>query len=138
MVGVPTALICMLVSGIIWGGFIGNKIFTELPVNVEEIKDDGKEMPPFGLVLGVILIPLVLILLSTLSTYMPIPASEQNILGFLGKPFLALMIATLAAMYFLGIRRGFTGAQSLRPVGMILLVIASGGVIRWMLQDSGL
>ena len=46
MVGVPTALICMLVSGIIWGGFIGNKIFTELPVNVEEIKDDGKEMPP--------------------------------------------------------------------------------------------
>ena len=145
MVGVPTALICMLVSGIIWGGFIGNKIFTELPVNVEEIKDDGKEMPPFGLVLGVILIPLVLILLSTLSKYMPIPVSVQNILGFLGKPFLALTIATLAAMYFLGIRRGFAGAQlkkildhSLRPVGMILLVIASGGVIRWMLQDSGL
>lgn len=111
MVGIPTALICMLVSRIIWGGFIGNKIFTELPVNVEEIKDDGKEMPPFGLVLGVILIPLVLILLSTLSNYMPIPASVQNILGFLGKPFLALTIATLAAMYFLGIRRGFTGAQ---------------------------
>ena len=42
---------------------------------------------------------------------MPIPASVQNILGFLGKPFLALTIATLAAMYFLGIRRGFTGAQ---------------------------
>ena len=48
-------------------------------------------------------------------------------------------------MYFLGIRRGFTGAQikaifdkSLKPTGMILLVIASGGVIRWMLQDSGL
>ena len=131
MVGVPTALICMLVSGITWGGFIGNKIFTELPVNVEEIKDDGKEMPPFGLVLGVILIPLVLILLSTLAKYMPVPVSVQNILGFLGKPFLALTIATLAAMYFLGIRRGFTGAQlkkildhSLRPVGMILLVIA--------------
>ena len=42
-------------------------------------------------------------------------------------------------------QRGFTGEQlkkildhSLRPVGMILLVIASGGVIRWMLQDSGL
>ena len=63
---------------------------------------------------------------------------------FMADP-MRLMIATLAAMYFLGIRRGFTGAQlkkildhSLRPVGMILLVIASGGVIRWMLQDSGL
>lgn len=61
MVGVPTALICMMVSGIFWGSFIGNKIHTELPANVEEIKDDGKDLPPFGLVLGVILIPLVLI-----------------------------------------------------------------------------
>ena len=146
MVGVPTALICMLVSGIIWGNLIGSRIFTELPANVGEIQDeDEREMPPFGLVLGVILIPLVLILLSTLSKYLPIPEAVQNVLGFIGKPFLALTIATLAAMYFLGIRRGFTGAQlkkildhSLRPVGMILLVIASGGVIRWMLQDSGL
>lgn len=145
MVGVPTALISMLVAGIVWGQFIGTKIFTELPTNVGEIKDDGKELPSFGLVLSIILIPLVLILLSTLSKYLPVGKSVQDILGFIGKPFIALTIATLAAMYFLGVRRGFTGAQlkkildhSLRPVGMILLVIASGGVIRWMLQDSGL
>ena len=145
MVGIPTALICMIVAGVIWGRFIGNKVFTKLPVNVEEIKEDSKELPLFGLVLGVILIPLVLILVSTVSKYMPVPVDVKNVLGFIGKPFLALTIATLAAMYFLGIRRGYTGAQlkkildhSLRPVGMILLVIASGGVIRWMLQDSGL
>ena len=84
------------------GSFIGNKIHTELPANVEEIKDDGKELPPFGLVLGVILIPLVLILLSTLSKYMPLPAGVQDVLGFIGKPFLALTIATLASMYFSG------------------------------------
>ena len=145
MVGIPTALICMIVAGVVWGRFIGNRIFTGLPVNVEEIKDASRELPPFGLVLGVILIPLILILISTVSKYMPIPEGVQNVLSFIGKPFLALTVATLAAMYFLGIRRGYTGAQlkkildhSLRPVGMILLVIASGGVIRWMLQDSGL
>lgn len=145
MVGVPTALICLVVAGVIWGRFIGDKVFTKLPVNVQEIKEDSKKLPPFGLVLGVILIPLVLILISTISKYLPIPANIQNVLAFIGKPFLALTIATLAAMYFLGIRRGYTGEQlkkildhSLRPVGMILLVIASGGVIRWMLQDSGL
>lgn len=145
MVGVPTALICMVAAGVIWGRFIGDKVFAKLPVNVQEIKEDSKELPPFGLVLGVILIPLVLILISTISKYLPIPANIQNVLSFIGKPFLALTIATLAAMYFLGIRRGYTGEQlkkildhSLRPVGMILLVIASGGVIRWMLQDSGL
>lgn len=137
MVGIPTALICMIVAGVIWGRFIGNKVFTKLPVNVEEIKEDSKELPPFGLVLGVILIPHVLILVSTVSKYMPIPVDVKNVLGFIGKPFLALTIATLAAMYFLGIKKGYTGAQlkkildhSLRPVGMILLVIASGGVIR--------
>ena len=145
MVGIPTAIAAMIVSGIIWGRFIGTKIFTKLPVNVQEIKDDGKELPPFGLVLGVILIPLILILVSTISGYMPVPDTLKNILGFLGEPFAALTIATLAAMYFLGIRRGYSKEQlkkvldhSLRPVGMILLVIASGGVIRWMLQDSGL
>ena len=145
MVGIPTALICMVVAGVIWGRFIGDKVFTKLPVNVEEIKDEPKELPPFGLVLGVILIPLVLILISTISKYLPIPANVQNVLAFIGKPFLELTLATLAAMYFLGIKRGYTGEQlkkildhSLRPVGMILLVIASGGVIRWMLQDSGL
>lgn len=145
IVGIPTALICMVVAGVIWGRFVGDKVFTKLPVNVEEIKDEPKELPPFGLVLGVILIPLVLILISTISKYLPIPANVQNVLAFIGKPFLALTIATLAAMYFLGIKRGYTGEQlkkildhSLRPVGMILLVIASGGVIRWMLQDSGL
>ena len=76
---------------------------------------------------------------------MNIPENIQEVLGFIGKPFIALTIATLAAMYFLGIKRGMSGAElkkildhSLKPVGMILLVIACGGVIRWMLQDSGL
>ena len=145
LVGIPTALICMLVSGVIWGSHVGNKIFTSLPKNVTEIKDNNEDLPSFGLVLAVILIPLVLILISTLSKYMNIPENIQEVLGFVGKPFIALTIATLAAMYFLGIRRGMSGAElkkildhSLKPVGMILLVIASGGVIRWMLQDSGL
>lgn len=145
LVGIPTALVCMLISGVIWGGYIGNKIFTSLPKNVNEIKDNNEDLPQFGLVLSVILIPLVLILISTLSKYMNIPENIQEILGFIGKPFIALTIATLAAMYFLGIKRGMSKAElkkildhSLKPVGMILLVIASGGVIRWMLQDSGL
>lgn len=145
MVGVPIAIISMLIAGIIWGSFIGNKIFAALPEDGNENVHSEKELPPFGLVLSVVLIPLVLILLGTISKYVTILQSVADILGFIGKPFFALTIATLAAMYFLGIRRGFTGAQikaifdkSLKPTGMILLVIASGGVIRWMLQDSGL
>ena len=52
-----------------------------------------------------------------------------GILGFLGEPFVALLIATLVAMYFLGTRHGYTLAElekiltkSLEPTGLILLV----------------
>lgn len=145
MVGIPTALICMIVAGVIWGRFIGNKVFTKLPVNVEEIKEDSKELPPFGLVLGVILIPLVLILVSTVSKYMADSGRCEKCAGIHWKTIPCIDNSNTCCMYFLGIKKGYTGAQlkkildhSLRPVGMILLVIASGGVIRWMLQDSGL
>ncbi|HIS56863.1 MAG TPA: gluconate permease [Candidatus Fimimorpha excrementavium] len=144
-VGIPVAVISTVIAGIVWGRVIGNKIFTSLPANIEEVKDKERGLPPFWLVLTIILIPLVLILLSTIAVYLPIPQGVQSVLQFLGEPFLALTIATLVAMYFLGTRQGYSKAElkkildhSLRPVGMILLVIASGGVIRWMLQDSGL
>ena len=144
-VGIPVALISTVVAGIIWGKIIGNKIYTKLPANVEEIADIDKNLPSFGIVFTIILIPLILILFSTISGYLPIPESAQSVLQFLGEPFVALTIATLTAMYMLGTRMGYYRDQlkkildhSLRPVGMILLVIASGGVIRWMLQDSGL
>lgn len=143
-VGIPVALISTIVAGIIWGGFIGNKIFTELPASVEEIENTDQDLPPFGMVILIILVPLLLILMSTMAEYLK-DSFIKEILIFLGEPFIALTIATLIAMYFLGIKQGTTKDQikkildhSLRPVGMILLVIASGGVIRWMLQDSGL
>ena len=102
-------------------------------------------IPTAFIVLAMVLTPLCLILLGTLSSYIPMPAELASILAFLGKPFVALTLATLVAMYLLGARRGYSGAElkalldrSLKPVGMILLVIACGGVIRWMLQDCGL
>ena len=134
MVGVPTALICMMVSGIFWGSFVGNKIYTELPANVKEIKDDGKDLPPFGLVLGVILIPLVLILLSTLSKYMPLPEGVKDVLGIHRETIPCINHCNTGIHVLPWNQRGFTGAQlkkildhSLQTgVGMILLVIASG------------
>lgn len=145
-VGIPVAIVSTVIAGIIWGKIIGNRIHTELPVTVSEVKDsEDAALPPFSLVLIIILIPLVLILMSTVSSYLPVSGTAKEVLAFLGEPFLALTIATLAAMYFLGTRMGYKRDQlkkildrSLRPTGMILLVIASGGVIRWMLQDSGL
>ena len=144
-VGIPVALVSTTVAGIVWGKLIGNKIFTNLPETVKELDEEKKELPSFGIVFTVIAIPIVLILLSTISAYLSDSEQLVSVLQFLGEPFVALTIATLAAMYLLGTRMGYDRKQlktvldrSLKPVGMILLVIASGGVIRWMLQDSGL
>ena len=56
-----------------------------------------------------------------------------------------MLVATIAAMYLLGTRHGYNNAQlekimtkSLEPTGMILLVTACGGVLRYILQNSGL
>ena len=145
-VGIPTGIAATIIAGIIWGKYIGSKINTQLPKNVREIKDlDTSKLPNFVTVLIIILIPIFLILLKTISAYITFLAPIQGILTFIGTPFIALTISTLTAMYILGTRQGYTKEElkkildrSLRPVGMILLVIACGGVIRWMLQDSGL
>ena len=147
LVGVPTAFIAMAVAGVAWGRNVGGRFFVEVPEHVAAAEEEGdqKEAPSFGMVLAIVLTPLCLILLGTLSSYIPIPKQVADVLSFIGKPFVALTLVTLVAMYLLGTRRGYTGAElkalldrSLKPVGMILLVIACGGVIRWMLQDCGL
>lgn len=145
-IGVPVGILALLLSGILWSNFIGNKIYTELPSNIQEISEDKEaNLPSFKTVLCIILIPLVLILFSTISTYIPFFKLVQPILQFLGTPFVALIIAVLSAMYLLGRKRGYDREQlkkilerSLRSTGQILLVITGGGIIRWVLQDCGM
>lgn len=146
-VGVPVGIIAVIVGGIIWGGFCEKKIYAELPSNMREIQDTSldKKLPPFGLVFVIILIPLVLILMSTISNYIPMPSAVKSVFEFFGEPFVALIIATLVGMFFLGKKQGYSGEdlkkildRALKPTGMILLVITGGGIIRWVLQNAGM
>lgn len=145
-VGVPVGILSLIFAGILWSKFIGSKIHTGLPSTLSEVHEeqDGR-LPKFSTVLVIILVPLVLILCSTLSEYIPAFDVIRPVLEFLGTPFVALIIAVLLAMYFLGKKEGYNGEQlkkildrSLRPTGQILLVITGGGIIRWVLQDCGM
>ena len=145
-VGIPVGILSLLFAGILWSNFIGSRISTGLPSNIQEVRvEEEANLPAFSTVLCIILVPLVLILLSTISTYVPGIDAVRPVLEFLGTPFVALIIAVLFAMYFLGKRQGYDGEQlkkimdrSLRPTGQILLVITGGGIIRWILQDCGM
>ena len=145
-VGVPVGILSLIFAGILWSKFIGSKIDAGLPSNIQEVREaEEGNLPKFSTVLCIILVPLVLILCNTLSTYIPGIDPVRPVLEFLGTPFVALIIAVLCAMYFLGKKQGYDGEQlkkildrSLRPTGQILLVITGGGIIRWVLQDCGM
>lgn len=145
-VGVPVGILSLIFAGILWSKFIGSKIDAGLPSNIQEVREaEEGNLPKFSTVLCIILVPLVLILCNTVSTYIPGIDPVRPVLEFLGTPFVALIIAVLCAMYFLGKKQGYDGEQlkkildrSLRPTGQILLVITGGGIVRWVLQDCGM
>lgn len=146
LVGILCGTVAMIVAGPVFGAFCGKKYNIAVPEHVANQADfDESKLPSFGTIVGIIMIPLVLIILDSLAGVVPAMAPLAGVLGFLGEPFVALLIATVVAMYLLGTRHGYSNEElekvmtkSLEPTGLILLVTASGGVLRYMLQYSGL
>lgn len=146
LIGIFCGAIAMIVAGPIWGAICGKKYFVPVPEHIAQQEDiDESKLPSFGAVVGIILIPLVLIIADSVVGVIPALAPIQPVIGFFGEPFVALTIATVVAMIFLGFKKGYTKEElekvmtkSLEPTGMILLVTACGGVLRYTLQNSGL
>ena len=107
---------------------------------------DRSDDPSLGLVVGIIAVPLVLILAGTFgSIWLSEGSTAAGIANFIGTPAIALTIAVLLAFWLLGYRRGMTksqvaelGSVSLRPVGMILLVVGAGAFYGAVLRATGI
>lgn len=147
--GLVCGFFAMVMAGPVFGKFCGNKFDIPVPeqyLNAPEY--DESKLPSFGSVVGIIMIPLFLILINSVLGAIPEGSAVdflRPVFAFLGTPFIALLLATLAAMFILGVRHGYSREElekvmtkSLEPTGLILLVTAGGGVLRFMLQDSGL
>lgn len=147
ILGIPVAII----AGPLFGRHIAKKIHLDPPPETESsVESDRNALPSFRLILAMIFIPLLLILLNTVTT---LAVSKgwvsktlwTDLLEFVGHPFSALIIATLAAIYFLGIRRGMKKEQilelstrALGPAGIIILITGAGGVLKQMMTASGM
>ena len=146
LVGVCCGFFAMIVAGPVWGAICGKKFYVPVPDQIANQEDiDESKLPSFASVVTIIMIPLVLIILKSVAGVVPALAGVAPLFNFLGQPFAALLIATLAAMFILGTRHGYSMAElekiltkSLEPTGLILLVTACGGVLRYILQYSGL
>ncbi|BAW05976.1 GntP family permease [Nocardia seriolae] len=157
-----------IAAGIVWGGWVGKRVQIEVPAEFLVGKqDDGfgagpdgpgaaagdtatatlvKRPPAVGLIGAIIAIPLVLILGATFGTQLLSKGSKPlQVLTFLGTPAVALLLTVLIAFYVLGIRRGSSvqelsavTAESLRPVGMLLLVVGAGAFFGRVISATGI
>lgn len=150
LIGIPTAIL----AGPVFGKYIGNKVIIA-PPPVEKFKTPEEEnsstrKASFFSVVALIGLPLILIMISTIVDLQTkagnLNAEELWVeaIMFLGHPFTALLIATLAASYWLGIRNGFDSSKLLQlankalgPAGLIILVTGAGGMFKQILIDSG-
>jgi Gnt-I system low-affinity gluconate transporter len=144
VIGFPTTI----VAGLVYGTYIAKKIYVPVPPQVTAAVEErhGHGEPALTMIVGLIALPIVLILLNTASkVFFPgLPAGVLNWLQFLGHPIIALLLPTLLALYFLGIKMKCTKDQlqeltlkALGPAGIIILITGAGGVFKQMLMDTG-
>ncbi|WP_433724761.1 GntP family permease [Nocardia sp. CA-129566] len=155
-----------IAAGLVWGTYIGKRVQVEVPAEFlirpdqpvgakregpGTATDPGStrtetRAPSVVLIGGIIAIPLVLILGATFGTQWLAKDSQLlQVLTFLGTPAVALLIAVLVAFYLLGVRRGSSvqelstlTAESLKPVGMLLLVVGAGAFFGKVISATGI
>ena len=106
----------------------------------------NRRTPGVSTILALILIPLALIMAGTTgATLLPKGDSLRNVLGFIGSPIFALMVAVGLAMYLLGRNQGWNRERTnaimesaLPPAATVILVTGAGGVFAKVLTASGI
>ncbi|TVU64627.1 GntP family permease [Paenarthrobacter nitroguajacolicus] len=146
LMGLICGIPAWFASGILWGTWIGKRVMVSVPEDriVPEAEEAKGHEPSIGLVLLAIGLPMILILGGTFGNIFAPAGTFRDVLQFFGNPAIALTVAVLLAMWLLGIRRGMTSAElseitgsSLRPVGMILLVVGAGAFFGAVLSATG-
>ncbi|NYI77807.1 GntP family permease [Nocardioides panzhihuensis] len=150
IMGLLCGLPAFAAAGVLFPMWIAPRVQVSVPAEFLAAETEAERDPTpktpvsLALVLTIIAVPLILILGATFGTMLLDPGRLLSLLTFLGNPAVALTIAVLLAFWLLGTRRGmsleeiseFTGA-SLRPVGMILLVVGAGAFFGTVISATG-
>lgn len=112
-----------------------------VPINTKS----QDQLPSLGTSLLIALMPLVLLTLTTVYPFfLPARNGFSRIIDFLGDANMAMLISVLAAIYWLGLRRGLGMKtvmkhleEAVKAVSLILLIIAGSGVFMQVMSDGG-
>lgn len=143
--------VLIAIPAVILAGPVLSKFFTKWKVTppqnlYEERNIPENEWPGLGISLLVALLPVLLMLsAAVVSMFLPKDAGVIKLFNFLGDPNIALLLAVLTGVYFLGVRKGKkmddlmkSLSASVGSIAMIVLIIASGGAFKQVLLDSGI
>jgi len=163
MVGLPTAIIC----GPWMCRWLADRVVVP-PIDEDAIVAiDDENLPSLKTVLTFIGLPISMILANTvveqwvardlpdglggaerasqLAELLANADAWVQAVTFLGHPVIALLATTIAALYFLGTRRGVDretllqiSTQALGPAGIIILITGAGGVFKGVLKSTGI
>lgn len=144
LVGIPTAIL----AGPVYARFIVPKI--QLPAEnplAEQFteREPRKQLPGFGVTIGTIILPVVLMLMGGWANLISTPGSAFNqFLQFIGNSVIALLVATLVSFWTLGLAQGFNRDailkftnECLAPTATITLLVGAGGGLNRILIDAG-
>jgi Gnt-I system high-affinity gluconate transporter len=106
---------------------------------------DDEELPGFWVSFFSSLLPVLLITISTVAGFLlPEDNGLRKVLGYIGNPVIAMLIAVLFSICTLGLARGRkitdimnSLAHSVTTITMIMLLIAGAGALKQVLVDSG-
>jgi GntP family gluconate:H+ symporter len=148
LLGFYVAVPAVILAGPLYGNWLSKRMHIEEPAELGELfsaKPSASRQPSFAISLLIILLPVILMLGSTLAKIAMEPESNIALtLKFLGEPLVALGIAVLAATVCLGWANGIsrehvggTLRKSLAPIAVLLLTIGAGGGLKQTLLDAG-
>ena len=104
------------------------------------------QAPGVGVVLTLIIVPLLLIMVGTTgATLLPKGDPVRAVLGFVGAPIFALMVAIGLAFFLIAKRQGWSNTKTnevmesaLPPAATVILVTGAGGVFAKVLTATGI
>lgn len=143
--GVVVIIPALFCAGVLMPRFLPG--ISRIPLNsmIKPIKELASEdLPSFRISILIPLIPAVLMILASVVKPLAGDGAElTRVFKLLGSAEVSMLFATLAAMWFLGVKRGMTSegitehvTNSISQISNVLFVISAGGILKQVIIDS--
>lgn len=139
-----------LIAGYFYATYIGKKVTSDDEANASDVKKTYEELVaeyghlPNGLnALAPIIVPIILMGLSSIASMAGWTGAVSELLQFLGTPIIALAVGTVFGVFQLATARQLGSFykltdDTLKTVGPILFVTAAGGVLGKVIASTDL